>query len=202
MPDAPAVSPVAEGTVPWPEQAAGEYTARGWWRGQALGTELWNAASARPGAVAVVDGETRLTQASVLARARPNVDHMVGDAYGLLIVLHHDHGVPQVPQPYESVNQLAVVLDGNLKRLPALAQVLLQFRALLAHLTLKPGAGRGAAGHRRRGSGDGLGSGGLPASNRHARDRPGAAVRCRRWVKPFLTWRSWSWPTAPPRAWP
>src|SRR5580692_6941123 len=69
MPDAPAASPVAEGTVPWPEQAAREYAARGWWRGQALGTELWNAASARPGAVAVVDGETRLTRASVLARA-------------------------------------------------------------------------------------------------------------------------------------
>src|SRR5580698_6476661 len=69
MPDAPAVSPVAEGTVPWPERAAREYAARGWWRGQALGTELWNAASPRPGAVAVVDGETRLTRASVLALA-------------------------------------------------------------------------------------------------------------------------------------
>jgi 2,3-dihydroxybenzoate-AMP ligase len=69
MPDAPAVSPVAEGTVPWPEHAAREYAARGWWRGQALGTELWNAASSRPDAVAVVDGETRLTYQSVLARA-------------------------------------------------------------------------------------------------------------------------------------
>jgi len=69
MPDAPAVSPVAEGTVPWPEQAAREYAARGWWRGQALGTELWHAASARPDAVAVVDGEARLTYQSVLARA-------------------------------------------------------------------------------------------------------------------------------------
>jgi 2,3-dihydroxybenzoate-AMP ligase len=69
MPDAPAVSPVAAGTVPWPEQAARAYAARGWWRGQALGTELWSAARARPGAIAVVDGETRLTGESVLARA-------------------------------------------------------------------------------------------------------------------------------------
>ncbi len=79
MPDAPAVSPVAEGTVPWPERAAREYTARGWWRGQALGTELWNAASARPGAVAVVDGETRLTQASVLARADALATRLIDD---------------------------------------------------------------------------------------------------------------------------
>jgi 2,3-dihydroxybenzoate-AMP ligase len=69
MPDAPAARPVAEGTVPWPEQDAREYAARGWWRGPALGTELWNAASARPGATAVVDGETRLTYLSVLACA-------------------------------------------------------------------------------------------------------------------------------------
>jgi salicylate---CoA ligase len=69
VPDTPAVRPVAEGTVPWPEQDAREYAARGWWHGQALGTELWNAASARPSATAVVDGETRLTYESVLARA-------------------------------------------------------------------------------------------------------------------------------------
>ena len=69
MPDAPAVSPVAEGTVPWPEEAVREYAARGWWRGRALGTELWRAAGARPGAPAVIDGELRLTYRSVTARA-------------------------------------------------------------------------------------------------------------------------------------
>jgi len=79
VPDAPAVSPVAEGTVPWPEQAAREYAARGWWRGQALGTELWEAASARPGAVAVVDGETRLTRQSVLARADALATRLIDD---------------------------------------------------------------------------------------------------------------------------
>jgi maleylpyruvate isomerase len=46
MPDAPAITPVAEGTVPWPEEAAREYVARGWWRGRALGTELWSAVGA------------------------------------------------------------------------------------------------------------------------------------------------------------
>ena len=69
MPDAPAVTPVAEGTVPWPEEAVREYVARGWWRGRALGTELWSAADARPGAPAVIDGAVRLTYRSVTGRA-------------------------------------------------------------------------------------------------------------------------------------
>ena len=69
MPDAPAVTPVAEGTVPWPEEAVREYVARGWWRGRALGTELWSAADARPGAPAVIDGAVRLTYRSVTVRA-------------------------------------------------------------------------------------------------------------------------------------
>ena len=69
MPDAPAVSPVAEGTVPWPADAARQYVVRGWWRGLALGTELWTAANARLDAPAVIDGELRLTYRSVTARA-------------------------------------------------------------------------------------------------------------------------------------
>ncbi len=69
MPDAPAVTPVAEGTVPWPEEAVREYVARGWWRGRALGTELWSAADARPGAPAVIDAAVRLTYRSVTVRA-------------------------------------------------------------------------------------------------------------------------------------
>ena len=69
MPDASAVTPVAEGTVPWPEEAVREYVARGWWRGRALGTELWSTADARPGAPAVIDGAVRLTYRSVTVRA-------------------------------------------------------------------------------------------------------------------------------------
>jgi 2,3-dihydroxybenzoate-AMP ligase len=69
MPDASAVTPVAQGTVPWPEEAAREYVARGWWRGRALGTELWSAAGVQPGAPAVIDGAARLTYQSVTARA-------------------------------------------------------------------------------------------------------------------------------------
>jgi salicylate---CoA ligase len=69
MPDAPAGSPVTEGTVPWPQEAARQYAARGWWRGLALGSELWTAMNARLDAPAVIDGEVRLTYRSVTARA-------------------------------------------------------------------------------------------------------------------------------------
>ena len=69
MADPPAISPVARGTVPWPPDAAGHYAARGWWRGLALGTELWTAADGRLYDMAVIDGEARLTYQSLLARS-------------------------------------------------------------------------------------------------------------------------------------
>ncbi|MFI5083248.1 MAG: 2,3-dihydroxybenzoate-AMP ligase, partial [Streptosporangiales bacterium] len=61
--------PVSEGTVPWPDELAGQYTKAGWWRGQALGTEIAAVAAARPDATALVDGATRISYASLLARA-------------------------------------------------------------------------------------------------------------------------------------
>ena len=57
------------GVIPWPEELAQAYTERGWWRGLALGAELLAAADARPGAVALVDGDIRLTYRSLAARA-------------------------------------------------------------------------------------------------------------------------------------
>ncbi|MCU1606829.1 MAG: 2,3-dihydroxybenzoate-AMP ligase, partial [Modestobacter sp.] len=43
-----AVTPLAEGVLPWPEDLARAYTEHGWWRGQALGAELLAAADAHP----------------------------------------------------------------------------------------------------------------------------------------------------------
>ena len=63
------ITPVAEGVTPWPEELARAYTERGWWRGRALGAELLAAADANPGAVALVDGDIRLTYRSLAARA-------------------------------------------------------------------------------------------------------------------------------------
>ena len=69
MGERPAPTPIAEGVVPWPEDLARQYTARGWWRGAPLGADLWAAADARPDAPAVVDGDVRLTYRSLIARS-------------------------------------------------------------------------------------------------------------------------------------
>jgi 2,3-dihydroxybenzoate-AMP ligase len=58
-----------DGVVTWPEDAVREYVARGWWRGESLGSLLWAIADERAGHVALVDGETRLTYAELAARS-------------------------------------------------------------------------------------------------------------------------------------
>jgi 2,3-dihydroxybenzoate-AMP ligase len=58
-----------EGTVPWPDDLARQYANAGWWRGQDLGAEIAAVAAARPDATALVDGGTRISYASLLARA-------------------------------------------------------------------------------------------------------------------------------------
>ncbi len=58
-----------EGTVPWPDDLAEAYRRAGWWRGQALGTEIAAVAGLRPEAIALVDGPTRISYGSLLARA-------------------------------------------------------------------------------------------------------------------------------------
>jgi salicylate---CoA ligase len=63
------ITPIADGTVPWPEELAREYERAGWWRGQALGSEIAAVADAHGAATALADGATRLSYASLLARA-------------------------------------------------------------------------------------------------------------------------------------
>ena len=107
MPDAPAVSPVAEGTVRWPDEAARRYAARGWWRGLALGTELWTAASAHLDKTAVVDGEARLTYRSLIARAGALAARLTDD----LRLRRGDRVVVQLPNCW----QFVVLLLGCLR---------------------------------------------------------------------------------------
>jgi 2,3-dihydroxybenzoate-AMP ligase len=57
------------GIVPWPEDLAREYEKQGWWRGRALGAEIAAVAATRPTATALVDGETRISYASLARRA-------------------------------------------------------------------------------------------------------------------------------------
>src|SRR5580700_6213695 len=63
------ITPIADGTVPWPEDLAREYTKAGWWRGQALGAEIATVADARKAATALIDGAARISDASLAARA-------------------------------------------------------------------------------------------------------------------------------------
>ena len=60
---------MTEGTVPWPGELALRYARAGWWRGRDLGAEFADVAAARPDATALVDGTTRISYRSLLARA-------------------------------------------------------------------------------------------------------------------------------------
>jgi salicylate---CoA ligase len=107
MPDVPAASPPGEATVPWPEDAVREYVARGWWRGRALGTELWSVADDRADAPAVIDGTARLTYRSVTARADALAAKLTDD-----LGLHRgDRVVVQLPNCW----QFTVLLLGCLR---------------------------------------------------------------------------------------
>lgn len=106
MPDG-LVAGAAGGTVPWPAEAVQRYVARGWWRGLALGTELWDAAAARLDAPAVIDGGFRLTYSSVLARADSLASALTGD----LGLRRGDRIVVQLPNCW----QFVVLLLGCLR---------------------------------------------------------------------------------------
>jgi salicylate---CoA ligase len=93
------VNPISEGVVPWPEELAREFTAHGWWRGQSLGAELWAAADARPDAVALVDGDVRLTYRSLTARADALAARLVDE----LGIVRGDRVVVQLPNCWEFV---------------------------------------------------------------------------------------------------
>ncbi len=93
------ITPIAEGVTPWPEELARAYTERGWWRGRALGAELFAAADARPGAVALVDGDIRLTYRSLAARADALASRLV-DELGLV---REDRIVVQLPSCWQFV---------------------------------------------------------------------------------------------------
>ena len=94
-----AVTPIAEGIVPWPEELARAYTERGWWRGRALGAELLAAADSHPDAIALVDGEVRLTYRSLAARADALASRLVDE----LRLVHGDRIVVQLPNCWQFV---------------------------------------------------------------------------------------------------
>ena len=65
---APEVRPTRTGTAPWPAEVARRYRAAGLWTGEPLGTRFATAARLSPHAVALVDGDVRLSCAELAAR--------------------------------------------------------------------------------------------------------------------------------------
>jgi 2,3-dihydroxybenzoate-AMP ligase len=63
------VTPIAEGTVPWPADLARAYRQAGWWRGETLGAQFAAVADTRPDAIALTDGDTVISYRLLLARA-------------------------------------------------------------------------------------------------------------------------------------
>jgi 2,3-dihydroxybenzoate-AMP ligase len=91
-------TPISEGTVPWPDDVARSYVEKGHWRGRSLGEHLWAAAARRPAAVALVDGELRLTYAELTACADAAAErlHRLGLEPGHRLVV-------QLPNTWEFV---------------------------------------------------------------------------------------------------
>src|SRR5665213_2752879 len=47
--------------------------------------------------------------ASQAARARAQVEHVVGVTNGFFVVFHHQHGITEVAQPFEGLDQAVIV---------------------------------------------------------------------------------------------
>jgi non-ribosomal peptide synthetase component E (peptide arylation enzyme) len=89
---------MTEGTVPWPDELALQYARAGWWRGRDLGAEFADVAAARPEATALVDGTTRISYGSLLARADALASRLarLGLRPGMRIVVQLPNGWPFV----------------------------------------------------------------------------------------------------------
>ncbi len=88
----------AEGFVPWPDDYAARYVARGYWDGVCLDERVWSVAARRPDAPAIVDGSTRLAYGELTDRAAAAAARLsaIGLAAG-------DRIVVQLPNRWEFV---------------------------------------------------------------------------------------------------
>ena len=67
----------SDGTVPWPAADAEVFRSKGYWKDRALGSYVMDAADRDPSAVAVVDGEMRLTYGELIDRVDACAERMI-----------------------------------------------------------------------------------------------------------------------------
>src|SRR6185503_6350885 len=84
-------------------------TTRGWRRNGPLAAEVGTGERAVRVIEELFRAPLKNQLAAMLARAWTKVDHVIGGANGLLIVLDDHHRVPEVPEVRERLQQLAVV---------------------------------------------------------------------------------------------
>ena len=87
-----------DGVVPWPEDLAAAYTAKGYWAGRPLGEWMWEWADRYADATALVDGETRLTYQELAERMDALAERLAGLGLG-----GGDTIVVQLPNCWEFV---------------------------------------------------------------------------------------------------
>lgn len=92
------VSHTRSGVVPWPDDVAARYVAKGYWEGRSLGSHLAEAARRTPDAISLVDGDVRMTFGELLARADGAADRMRALGIG-----SDDRVVAQLPNCWEHV---------------------------------------------------------------------------------------------------
>ncbi|GIF16435.1 (2,3-dihydroxybenzoyl)adenylate synthase [Actinoplanes teichomyceticus] len=84
--------------VPWPDELAERYVARGYWEQRPLGAYLDDAAAGRPGTICLVDGDVSLTFAELVSR----VDGAAQRLHGLGLRAG-DRVIVQLPNCWEFV---------------------------------------------------------------------------------------------------
>jgi 2,3-dihydroxybenzoate-AMP ligase len=90
--------PTRGNIVPWPQEVAERYVAKGYWRGEAIGDELRAVADAAPDSVALVDGDRRLTYRELAERADAAAVRLTG-----IGLRPDDRIVLQLPNTFEFV---------------------------------------------------------------------------------------------------
>jgi len=99
-----------EGFVGWPEDVAADYRARGLWEGLTVGQVFARSATRSPHKVALVQGETRMTYADLLARSEDRAARLarLGLAPGSMALMQLPNSIEFVVT-YLALNLIGVV---------------------------------------------------------------------------------------------